>query len=179
MGHRYISIGEHSSIAFDCVIFAGPPVERGAEYLRLDNPAFVFQAGEVVIGRYVFLSRGCYILGNGGVSIGDYCCCAEATSILSMTNHYASFSDPANKDIYFTHGCGPEHECYLLGPIVLDENVGVASRCILLPAVTISRDSFLAIGSVAQKGIIPPNSIAEGNPARRIKQRYREKTDES
>jgi acetyltransferase-like isoleucine patch superfamily enzyme len=36
----------------------------------------------------------------------------------------------------------------------------------------LSDESFLAIGSVAY-GFIPPNSIAAGNPAVRIKDRFR------
>ena len=32
--------------------------------------------------------------------------------------------------------------------------------------------SFLAIGSVHRSGAIPPNSVASGNPAQRVKDRY-------
>lgn len=177
IGCRYISISEGSSIAFGCIIFAGP-APNGPEIRRVENAAFDQPEGEVSIGKSVFLSKGCYILGNGGVQIGDYCCCAADTHILSITNHYASFLDRTNRNIYFTHGCGPEHECYLVGPVVLEENVGVASRCTILPGVTISKESFLAIGAVVRQGVIPPNSVAAGNPAKRIKDRFNTHEDQ-
>jgi len=174
-GHRYISLEDGCIIDFDCIIFAGPFSGGGAEKRYIPNDRFTLSEGEVRVGKGVHLSVGCYILGQGGVQIGDYSCCAARTRILSLTNHYASFADPSRRDVYFTINVGPEHECYMYGPVVLERNVGVASNCILLPGITLSEDSFLAIGSVLHKGVIPPNSIAKGNPAVRIRDRYRTK----
>lgn len=176
-GHRNISIDDGSTIDFDCIIFAGP-FRSEAERRYIQNNEFKLSDGEVKIGKGVHLSVGCYILGQGGVQIGDYSCCAAGTRILSLTNHYASFSDPSRRDVYFTINAGKDHECYMLGPIVLGRNVGVASHCILLPGATLSEDSFLAINSVARRGVIPPNCVAAGNPAVRMKERYKAKKDE-
>ena len=171
-GHSYISLDDGCIIDFNCIIFAGPFV-NDFEKRYIPNPKFKLSDGEVRIGKGVHLSVGCYIIGNGGVQIGDYCGCAAGTRILSLTNHYASYSEPSHRDVYWTTTGGKEHICYLYGPVVLGRNVGIAMNCILLPGAMICEDSFLALSSVASNGVIPSNSIAAGNPAKRIKERYK------
>lgn len=177
-GCKYISIGEKSTITYGCVLVAGPvntEERNGCEYLVRPNSHFNHQPGEIVIGKCVYLSKNCCIIGNGGVQIDDYCCCSMDNNIISMSNHYASFKEPDNRNIYFTHRAGNEHECYLLSPIVLKRNVGVAARCVLLPGVTVLEDSFIGVGSVVYRTIIGPNQIASGNPAVFVKERYGDK----
>ena len=174
VGHAYISIDDGSHIDLECLICAGPMTNIVSEIRRLSNPHFTLKDGEVSIGKGVHVAVGCYILGHGGVQIGDYCTCSGGTRILSCTNHYASYADPGRRDIYFSSRGGAEHTCYIVGPVVLLENVGVASNCILLPGVTVSRDSFVGLGSVVhpKNGVFPPNSIVAGNPAARIRSRF-------
>ena len=171
-GARYISIGDYCTIGPNTIIQAGPTTGLKSEYLHLDNFDYHDGPGEVVLGRYVYLSADCYILGNGGIRIGDYSCCARDTSLLSFSNHYRSFKDPSDRSIYFTHGCGPEHECYLSGPIVLGKNTGVAMHAVILPCVTLREDSFVGIGAVVYKGDYPDNSMIDGNPSKIIRSRY-------
>jgi acetyltransferase-like isoleucine patch superfamily enzyme len=171
-GLRYLSIGDYSTIGPNTMIQAGPPTGLKAECLQLDNSDYRYSPGEVVLGRHVYLSANCYVLGNGGVAIGDFSCCARDTSILSFSNHYRSFKNPANRSVYFTHGCGPEHECYVSGPIVLGNNTGVATHAVLLPGVTLHEDSFVGIGAVVHKGTYPANSLIAGDPAKVIRSRY-------
>lgn len=168
IGHRYITLQDHCIVDVRCMIFAGPLSSRSYEHLYKPNPAFQLTDGEVQIGRYVHVSVGCYILGHGGVEIGDYCGLAAGTRVLSVTNHYASFAEPSRRDVYFTLW----NACFFYGPIVLKENVGVATYCVLLPGLCVEKDSFLSIGSVA-RGHIESNSIVAGNPAVHVKERFR------
>jgi acetyltransferase-like isoleucine patch superfamily enzyme len=174
IGSRYISIGDYCTIAHNTMIQAGPPTGLKSECLYMENPDYRWGPGEVVLGRYVYLSANCYILGNGGIYIGDYSCCARDTSILSFSNHYRSFKNPSDRSIYFTHGSGPEHECYLSGPVVLETNTGVASHAVILPCVTIHADSFVGIGAVVHKGQYPANAYISGTPGRVMRSRYEE-----
>ncbi len=174
IGSRYISIGDYCTIAHNTMIQAGPPTGLKSECLYMENPDYRWGPGEVVLGRYVYLSANCYILGNGGIYIGDYSCCARDTSILSFSNHYRSFKNPSDRSIYFTHGSGPEHECYLSGPVVLETNTGVASHAVILPCVTIHADSFVGIGAVVHKGQYPANAYISGTPGRVMHSRYEE-----
>jgi acetyltransferase-like isoleucine patch superfamily enzyme len=171
-GTHYISLHDNVHISRGCIISGGPSANTVSETRRLANGRFGLSEGEVSIGRGTHIAAGCYILGHGGVRIGDFCGLAGGTRILSISNHYASFSDRSRRDIYFTLYAGAEHACYLIGPVVLGDNVGVASNVVLLPGATVCNDSFVTIGSVVHPGVIPPNSIASGNPAALVKQRF-------
>ncbi len=171
-GPKHISIGDGTHIYFDCVLCAGPAAHNQAEVRRLSNERFAGAEGEVHIGRGVHMAAGCYILGNGGVQIGDYCGFAGGTRILSITYHYASFVDPSRRDVYFSLEGGASHACYLSSPVVLGRNVGVASNAVILPGTTLGDDCFVTIGSVVHHGEVPPNTVVSGNPARGIKHRF-------
>jgi acetyltransferase-like isoleucine patch superfamily enzyme len=171
-GHRYITLEDGCIVDIGCIILAGSLGQSQYECRYKANDEFKLSDGEVRIGRKVHLSVGCYILGNGGVDIGDFGGLAAGTRVLSVTNHYASFTDPSRHNVYFTINVPPENACFMYGPIVLKENVGIATHCVLLPGLTIHRDSFLSMYSIA-KGVIESNSIAAGNPAVRIKERFK------
>jgi len=171
-GLKHISIGDGTHIYFECVICAGPAAPNQAEVRRLPNEHFAGADGEVHIGRGVHMAAGCYILGNGGVQIGDYCGLAGGTRILSMTYHYASFADRSRRDVYFGIEGGTSHACYLFSPVVLGCNVGVASNAVILPGTTLGDDCFVTIGSVVHYGEVQPNLVVSGNPARGIKHRF-------
>ena len=48
--------------------------------------------------------------------------------------------------------------------IVLEENVWLGGGVIVLPGVTIGRDSVIGAGAVVTRDV-PPRSVAVGNPA--------------
>jgi len=51
-------------------------------------------------------------------------------------------------------------------PIVIEDNVWIGTRCLILKGVTIGHDSVVAAGSVVRRDV-PPYSLVMGNPARR------------
>jgi acetyltransferase-like isoleucine patch superfamily enzyme len=53
-------------------------------------------------------------------------------------------------------------------PIVIEENVWITYRCIILGGVTIGRNSVIGAGSVVTRDI-PPDVVAAGNPCRVIR----------
>jgi acetyltransferase-like isoleucine patch superfamily enzyme len=53
--------------------------------------------------------------------------------------------------------------------VVIEENVYIGSNSVILPGVTIGKNSVIGAGSVDTKDI-PPFSLAVGNPARVVKQ---------
>jgi acetyltransferase-like isoleucine patch superfamily enzyme len=172
IGHKYITIGDNTDIGFDSVIIGGPWIPGGAEYHQVENSAYKGAEGEIFIGKGVHIGSGVYILGHGGVQVGDCSGVAGGTRIHSVTNHYSSYLDRYRRDMYFSSRAGRDHACYILGPVVLGYNAGIASNCVILPGAHLCDESFLTIGSVARKGIIEPNMIAGGNPAVPIKERF-------
>ncbi|SFL16251.1 maltose O-acetyltransferase [Paenibacillus sp. 1_12] len=54
-----------------------------------------------------------------------------------------------------------------VGDVIIEDNVFIGARAIIMPAVTIGKNSIVAAGSVVTKSI-PDNSVAAGNPAKVI-----------
>lgn len=54
-----------------------------------------------------------------------------------------------------------------IGSITIEDNVFIGARALILPGVTIGKNSIVAAGSVVTKSI-PEGSIAAGNPAKII-----------
>lgn len=54
-----------------------------------------------------------------------------------------------------------------LAPVILEENCFIGMRSLILPGVTIGKNSIIGAGSIVTKSI-PKNVVAAGNPARVI-----------
>jgi acetyltransferase-like isoleucine patch superfamily enzyme len=67
-----------------------------------------------------------------------------------------------DNDFHSAHG-NPQ-----LGKILIEENVWIGSRAIILKDVTIGRDSVIGAGAVVSKSI-PPGCLAAGVPAKIVK----------
>ena len=61
-----------------------------------------------------------------------------------------------------------------VAPVLIEDDVWIGERCIILPGVKISRGSICAAGAVVTKNV-PPYSIVGGVPARVIKYRGNKK----
>ncbi len=60
-------------------------------------------------------------------------------------------------------------------PIVIEDNVWITMNAVILPGVTIGKNSIIGAGSVVTKSV-PPNSLVGGNPAKVIKKINRDYT---
>lgn len=57
---------------------------------------------------------------------------------------------------------------YSKGPVIIEDNVWIGDKAIILPNVTIGKGSIIGAGAVVTKDI-PPYCIAVGNPAKVIR----------
>jgi len=66
-----------------------------------------------------------------------------------------------------------------VGSITIEDNVFIGARALIMPGVTIGKNSVVAAGSIVTKSI-PEGSIAAGNPAKVISttEKYIEKSNE-
>jgi len=110
--------------------------------------------GKLEIGARTFINYGCSILATKLINIGPDC--KIGMDVLMMDNDYHQI-DPAKR------GVRPPS-----APIVLEKNVWLGARVIVLSGVTIGADSSVAAGSVVTRDI-PQRSLAAGQPARVIK----------
>ena len=106
------------------------------------------------IGDRVFINYGCSIAANERIRIGSNC--SIGTYVIMMDNDF--------------HRLEPErrNERPDSAPILLEENVWLGARVIVLKGVTIGAGSVIAAGSVVVKDV-PPRSLAAGVPAKVIR----------
>jgi acetyltransferase-like isoleucine patch superfamily enzyme len=71
--------------------------------------------------------------------------------------------------VHFTPLSNKVH--YVIGPVVLEDNVGVALNSVILSGVTIGTNSFVTPFSMVTNSF-EPNSVISGAPARKIKNRF-------
>lgn len=106
------------------------------------------------IGKSVYINYGCSIGVQEKITIGSNC--NIGIFVMMMDNSF--------------HCLEPERRLEMpeSAPIVLEENVWLAGRVIVLPGVRIGAGSAVGAGSVVTKDI-PPRSLAVGVPAKVIK----------
>lgn len=110
--------------------------------------------GVLEIGEGTYINYGCSIGATQSVCIGREC--NIGTYVIIMDNDF--------------HRLEPERrkETPVSAPIVLEENVWLGARVIVLPGVTIGCGSVIGAGGVVTRDI-PPRSLAVGVPARVIR----------
>lgn len=114
----------------------------------------VQQGADLIIGDNVFINAGVGIAATLGVSIGNNVKIGPRTSIFDSAYHELDSLD-VGKD--------------LRQRITIHDNVWIGTACLILPGVTIGRNSVIAAGSTVNKDI-PENSLAAGVPAKVIRE---------
>lgn len=103
------------------------------------------------IGERVLINHGCSIGATKLVKIGARCNIGSQSILIDNAFHEL---DPERRDER------PEP-----APVVLEDNVWLAARVIVLPGVTIGRNSVIGAGSVVTKDV-PADVLAAGVPAK-------------
>jgi acetyltransferase-like isoleucine patch superfamily enzyme len=111
--------------------------------------------GRLEIGDSSFINYGCSISATQLVRIGKDCSIGTHSTLIDNDFHCI---EPDRRNIT------PPSK-----PIILEDNVWLGSRVIVLRGVTIGEGSVVGAGSVVTRDI-PPRSLAAGNPARVIRQ---------
>jgi maltose O-acetyltransferase len=106
----------------------------------------------LVIGDRTTLNYGVSIAAHESIRIGQRC----------QMGPYVNIQDNDWHDVLDRSRKPPSK------PVVIEDNVWLGTRAIVLPGVTIGHDSVVAAGAVVMTNI-PPRSVAMGNPARVIR----------
>jgi maltose O-acetyltransferase len=110
--------------------------------------------GTLEIGDRVLLNHGCSVGATKLVRIGANCNIGSQSILIDNAFHQL---DPARRNEQ------PEP-----APVILEDNVWLAARVIVLPGVTVGENSVVGAGSVVTRDI-PPNVLAAGIPAKVIR----------
>lgn len=110
-------------------------------------------------GSDVIINMNCTFVDNNRINIGNNVLIASDVKIYTATHTTdvaGRTNTPANKKI---SGCF----CRTYSkPITIEDNVWIGGGAILLPGVTIGKNSVIGAGSVVTRSI-PENSVAVGN----------------
>ena len=115
----------------------------------------VYDGGLLEIGERVYINYGCSIAASQHISIGARC--SIGTHVMMMDNDFHRL-EPERRDER------PESR-----PIIIEENVWIGGRTIILGGVTIGADSAIGAGSVVTTDV-PPRTVVAGSPARVIRE---------
>lgn len=120
----------------------------------------------LTIGNNVGIAQNCFIQVRGAVSIGDNVMFGPAVSIFSENHGYENNGVPMIDQPVTRKG------------VVIEEDVWLGTRCVILDGVTIGKGSIVAAGAIVNASV-PPYSIVAGVPAKVIKSRIKEVTTNS
>lgn len=118
----------------------------------------------IFIGDKVIINMNCTFVDNNRIEIGNNVLIAPNVQIYT-----ASHSTKVNERMVqeWTEGQEICHTYAL--PVKIEDGVWIGGGAIILPGVTIGRNSVIGAGSVVSRSI-PANSVAVGNPCRIIKE---------
>ena len=166
-----ISIGDMARIDRNVTLIAGAIREDGRKLYHKPNPSFKYEAGEIHIGSGVHIAPHAYLLGVGGIDIGDSSGVASGARIFSISNDYCNRNDPEDKKLYsFTNRVPCDEQSMIVSPVVMESNTGIGLNSVALPGSTISSNSWVGVLSCVT-GTVPPGVIAGGSPTNVLKHR--------
>ena len=115
-------------------------------------------------GNKVIVNMNCTFLDNNRINIGNNVMIAPDVRIYTAT-HSVNLSErmPERKKP------GASICDTIALPVTIEDGVWIGGGSIILPGVTIGKNTVIGAGSVVTKNI-PENSIAVGNPCRVIKE---------
>lgn len=141
---------------------------------RLDGKPFcvvppsTFQQGNnTYIGKNFYCGANFTCLDHGGVYIGDNVLIGPNVSITSHM-HPKVAEQRIVRLVTNTFEPMGRAEIEMISPVIIEDNVWIATGSIICPGVTIGKNSVIGAGSVVTKSI-PPDTIAYGVPCRVIR----------
>jgi acetyltransferase-like isoleucine patch superfamily enzyme len=169
---NFISVGNNSWIDRGVVILAGR--DGSARKKRWVGSQDAMVNGEVFVGDNIHIGPYSIISGiEAGVHIGNDCALSSGVKVYAFSHHYRFDDAPDNSSCSFGPMVPHDRQSMLCGFVVLKENVGVALNAVLLPGVTIGRDSFVFTNSVLFDHRFEENSLISGSPAVRRGARFK------
>lgn len=105
--------------------------------------------GRIEIGEHTFINYGSSITARTSVKIGSRC----------FLGHYTFIMDNDQHDVVRHTELPPS------GPVVIEDNVWIGSKAVILAGVRIGSHAVIGAGSIVTNDV-PPRSVVAGNPAR-------------
>ena len=158
-GVLYLKTGENVNISIgkSCTFKSG----RGLNPLsrNIKGSISVEDDAVLIIGNNCGFSSVC-LWAHQSITIGNYVNIGADTIVMDSDAHSLSYLDRRNIEFDLKHKVNK--------PIIIDDDVLIGTRCIILKGVHIGARSIIGSGSVVVNDI-PEGCIAAGNPAKVIR----------
>jgi acetyltransferase-like isoleucine patch superfamily enzyme len=113
----------------------------------------------LIIGDNTGIGHACSFTIGKKIVIGQHCRIAGQVWIFDSPGH------PADPIARMASSPLTDEE---VRPVVIEDNVWIGERAIIMPGVTIGQGSMVAAGAVVMMNV-PPNTMVAGNPARQLR----------
>ena len=115
---------------------------------------------EIIIGKHSYIGKNTHIVGlyQDDIIIGSNVMVGPYVIITSVAHNYAETGKPMQ-----LQGLSSKK-------VVIEDDVWVAAKAVILPGVKVGKGSIIAAAAVVTKDV-PPLAIVGGNPAKVIKYR--------
>lgn len=162
----FLYLGENSRVTIgkNCTITSG----EGINPLCRAQRAMIYAEpnARITIGNGTGMSSPC-IWAKTSITIGDNVKIGGDCILLDTDAHNLDWKIRRSTEIA-SNGQNIDSTSAASKPIIIEDDVMIGTRCIILKGVTIGTRSIIAAGSVVNKSI-PEDCIAGGNPAKVIK----------
>lgn len=132
----------------------------------------IFKKDSVAVGNYTY--GGIQVLNFGRqekICIGNYCSIAPEVMFILCAEHYI---DHISSFPFKVKCLGQSYEGMSKGNIIVEDDVWIGYRAIIMSGVHIGQGAVIAAGAVVTKDV-PPYAIVGGTPAKVIKYRFEKK----
>ena len=167
-----IDIGSHVWFLPFSIISARPSYTKLENKLiyKKENSSFDIEKGSIKIGNEVSIGAYNIIQGMGGIIINNKVTTSARVSIYSFS-HYPFDRNDLTKVTYANSMVKSNSVSCIESPVVLKEGVWLGLNVIVFGG-TVGKNSFVVTNSVVIDDL-GENSYAVGNPAKRIKNRFK------
>ena len=115
---------------------------------------------ELVIGDGTFLGHDCGLHIGRWIRIGRNCLFASGVCVYDLDGHPLDACSRRS---------GEPTPAEAICPVVIEDDVWIGTRAVILKGVTVGSRSVIAAGAVVSKDV-PADTVVAGNPARVVKQ---------
>jgi acetyltransferase-like isoleucine patch superfamily enzyme len=166
MGWRYVDWRStvRGHVALGKRVYVGPGAELlarnahekiciGSECQIHRNALLHCYGGQIVVGNNVSINPFCVLYGHGGLTIGNDVLIATGCVMIPANHNIDDLDRPIRSQGLTCRG------------IVVEDDVWIAARAVILDGVTIHRGAVIGAGAVVTRDV-PAGAIAVGVPAK-------------
>lgn len=134
--------------------------------VNIDTPFYCDYGKHISIGSNVVININCTFVDCNKIEIGNNVLIASNVQIYTAT-HPVEMKDRLLGAEWSGKPVMPFFRTFAL-PVKIEDNVWIGGGVIILPGVTIGKNTVIGAGSVVTRSI-PENSLAFGNPCRVVR----------